>query len=102
LSDRARGIRPLATTDGDRTDDREVRLATEEERRYSEGLEETPETPEKVDVPRFSEGMEEPPETAEEEHEGRFSEGLEETPQTAEKAERRRFSEGLERDPHSS
>ena len=47
-------------------------------RRFSEGVEQLPETPEKNATRRFSEGIERLPETPEKNATRRFSEGIEE------------------------
>jgi hypothetical protein len=46
-------------------------------RRFSEGIEQLPETPEKNATRRFSEGIEQLPETPEKNATRRFSEGIE-------------------------
>jgi hypothetical protein len=46
-------------------------------RRFSEGIEQLPETPEKAATRRFSEGIEQLPETPEKTATRRFSEGIE-------------------------
>jgi len=67
-------------------------------RRFSEGVEQLPDTPEKRSVGRFSRGVEQTPDTPEKAAIGRFSHGVEQLPDTAEKRVHGRFSRGLERD----
>jgi hypothetical protein len=52
-------------------------------RRFSEGVEQTPDTPDKTITRRFSEGVEQTPETPDKTTERRFSEGVERSPTSA-------------------
>ena len=68
---------------------------------FARGIREGPEADVEVQR-RFSEGIEQTPETPEKAVERRFSEGIEQTPETPEKAVERRFSEGVEESPTSA
>jgi hypothetical protein len=67
------------------------------QRRFSEGEEQLPDSPEKRHVGRFSEGEEQLPDTPEKRHVGRFSEGQEELPDSPRKRHVGRFGDGEER-----
>ena len=70
---------------------RRLRIAVESERgwrhrgRFSEGIEQLREPPEKRRLGRFSDGLERVSETPEKRHVGRFSDGVERLPETARK-----------------
>jgi len=68
---------------------------------FARGIREGPEADVEVER-RFSEGVEQTPDTPEKTVERRFSEGVEQTPDTPEKTVERRFSEGVERSPVSA
>jgi hypothetical protein len=63
--------------------------------RFSEGMEQFPETPGKRHVGRFSEGTEQLPETLGKRHVGRFSEGIEQLPQSEWNLRPGSFADGL-------
>ena len=65
-------------------------------RRFSEGVEQLPDTPEKRMTGRFSCGVERSPNTPEKTVTRRFSEGIEQLPDTPQKRALGRFSRGLE------
>jgi nucleotide-binding universal stress UspA family protein len=73
-------------TDGDR----------ERVGRFSEGIEQYPESPSNVRRGRFSEGIEQLPDTPSKLRRGRFSEGIEQRPQTGMKLRRGSFADGCE------
>jgi hypothetical protein len=62
-------------------------------RRFSEGIEQLPDTPDKLMIGRFSCGIERSPKKT---VTRRFSEGIEQLPETPEKRAFGRFSRGLE------
>jgi hypothetical protein len=64
--------------------------------RFSEGIEQLPETPGKLHFGRFSEGIEQLPEIPGKLHLGRFSEGMEQLPGTARNLRRGSFADGYE------
>jgi hypothetical protein len=68
--------------------------------RFSEGMEQLPETPGKRHVGRFSEGTEQLPETPGKRHVGRFSEGVEQLPETEWKLRPGSFADGLGKAKH--
>ena len=68
---------------------------------FARGIREGPEADVEVEG-RFSEGVEQTPETPEKTTERRFSEGVEQTPETPDKTTERRFSEGVEQSPTST
>jgi hypothetical protein len=63
--------------------------------RFSEGMEQLPETPGKRHVGHFSEGMEQLPKTPGNRHVGRFSEGIEQLPQSDWNLRLGSFADGL-------
>jgi hypothetical protein len=63
--------------------------------RFSEGMEQLPETPGKRHVGRFSEGLEQLPETPGKRHVARFSEGMEQLPQNEWNLRLGSFADGL-------
>jgi hypothetical protein len=63
--------------------------------RFSEGMEQLPETPDKRHVGHFSEGIEQLPETPGKRHVGRFSEGIEQLPQSEWNLRLGSFADGL-------
>src|SRR5918992_5856546 len=65
-------------------------------RRFSEGIEQLPDIPEKRLTGRFSSGIERSPNTPEKTVTRRFSEGIEQLPDTPEKRALGRFSRGIE------
>ena len=65
-------------------------------RRFSEGIEQLPDTPEKRLTGRFSRGIEQWPNTREKTVTRRFSHGTEQLPDTPEKRALGRFSRGIE------
>ena len=65
-------------------------------RRFSEGIEQLPDTPAKQLTGRFSSGIEQSPHTPEKTVTRRFSEGIEQLPDTPDKRAVGRFSEGIE------
>jgi hypothetical protein len=65
-------------------------------RRFSEGIEQLPDTPEKRLTGRFSRGIERWPNTPEKTVTRRFSHGTEQLPDTPEKRALGRFSRGIE------
>jgi hypothetical protein len=65
-------------------------------RRFSEGVEQLPDTPEKRSTGRFSRGIERWPNTPEKGQTRRFSHGIEQFPDTPEKRALGRFSRGSE------
>ena len=67
-------------------------------RRFSEGIEQLPETPEKRLTGRFSCGIEKWPDTPEKIETKRFSHGIEQLPDTPEKRAIGDFSRGIEWD----
>jgi hypothetical protein len=67
--------------------------------RFSEGVEQRPQTRRKLHRGRFSEGMEELPQTPRKRHPGRFSEGVERVPETQRKLHRGSFAEGMHPTP---
>jgi hypothetical protein len=66
-------------------------------RRFSEGIEQLPDTPEKRLTGRFSCGIERWPNTPEKKVTRRFSHGVEQLPDTPAKRALGRFSRGIER-----
>jgi hypothetical protein len=68
-------------------------------RRFSEGIEQLPDTPEKRLTGRFSRGIEQLPDTPEKRLTGRFSRGIEQSPDTHKRTAPRRFSHGIEQLP---
>jgi hypothetical protein len=67
-------------------------------RRFSEGMEQLPDTPQKQLTGRFSYDIERwPPNTPEKTVTRRFSHGVEQLPDTPEKRSLGRFSRGIER-----
>jgi hypothetical protein len=68
---------------------------------FARGIREGPEADVEVQR-RFSEGAEQTPETPDKTIKRRFSEGVEQTPETPDKTTERRFSEGVERSPTSA
>jgi hypothetical protein len=75
--------------DGDSVDQPTVHLA-----RFSEGIEQRPQTPETMRRRRFSEGIEQVTVPGKL-HIGRFSEGIEQLPETVRKLRRGSFADGL-------
>ena len=69
------------------------------QRRFSEGEEQLPDSPQKRHVGRFSEGEEQLPDSPQDNHVGRFSEGQEQLPDSPAKKRVGRFSEGEESSP---
>jgi hypothetical protein len=65
-------------------------------RRFSEGIEQLPDTPEKRLTGRFSCGVEQSPDTPEKTVTRRFSHGIEQLPETPDKQALGRFSRGIE------
>jgi hypothetical protein len=65
-------------------------------RRFSEGIEQLPETPDKRLTGRFSRGIERSPNTPEKMVTRRFSHGIEQLPDTPDKQTLGRFSRGIE------
>jgi hypothetical protein len=65
-------------------------------RRFSEGIEQRPDAPEKRVTGRFSRGIEQRPGTPEKKVTRRFSHGIEQLPDTPEKRALGRFSRGIE------
>lgn len=68
---------------------------------FARGIRQTPETGVAVQR-RFSEGIEHTPTTPDKTVERRFSEGIEQIPNAPDKTVERRFSEGIERSPTSA
>jgi nucleotide-binding universal stress UspA family protein len=64
--------------------------------RFSEGIEQYPDSPSKLRRGRFSDGIEQLPDTPGKLQRGRFSEGIEQLPQTGMKLRRGSFADGCE------
>jgi hypothetical protein len=61
--------------------------------RFSEGIEQFPDSPDKLRRGRFSTGIEQLPDTPSKHHTGRFSEGIETLPRTSARLHRGSFAD---------
>jgi len=75
---------------------REAEGARERVGRFSEGIEQYPDSPNKLRRGRFSDGIERLPDTPSKLRRGRFSEGIEQLPQTGTTLRRGSFADGCE------
>jgi nucleotide-binding universal stress UspA family protein len=73
---------------------REAAVEHERTGRFSQGLEQLPQTPSKLRQGRFSDGIEALPATPDKLQRGRFSEGIEQLPETAATVRRGSFADG--------
>jgi hypothetical protein len=64
--------------------------------RFSDGIEQLADTPEKRRIGRFSTGIERRPQTPAKLRRGRFSEGIEQLPETPSKVRRGSFADGYD------
>jgi nucleotide-binding universal stress UspA family protein len=70
--------------------------------RFSDGIEQYPDSPSKLRTGRFSDGIEQVSRTSEKLHRGRFSEGVEQLPDTPMKRRRGSFADSCETTPARS
>lgn len=92
----ADGLKPTDTTEDDMTATTSPRTDRTGAGRFSQGIEQLPDTREKRRIGRFSRGIERTPDTPAKTMPRRFSQGIEALPDTPEKRAVGRYSRGIE------